>query len=852
MNTQAHFSANSAWRTELSKSWDVLGPFPIHAREQQFLSPSFPINISEPIDFTRSWPSSYADNGRVAWTKTQATPEGDLEVSFPNIRWSDLRATEGWAALQHHALLHTTLTLHPPTTGSNEAPPRLLVQLVQGAYIAIIPSGSEASLEPEWHAGNIYELPRTLPRAIELPTPPTTTSSTTYHVFVSGDYEIRLFGDPPLGTPIQVLKLTIDVEIPKDSAQLEPTQDVLPDFVDGYAFGNAIGLGVRNLGGRWTVTDAVLNSESTGFSIELLRPTTLAPSQTRIVPLRIVQTGKFTDTTLGINLTLTSPDTNKTLSLSAAFPRTRFHAQEMPTAFTAFPPLLENTKDQQPQPPILCLHGAGVDITQSFWIDSLPLQQHSWLVAPSGLTSWGLDWHGPSANDAWGSVDAVVAIGHSNGGQGAWYLASRFPDRVLGLVPASAYIKSQAYVALLLSRSAHFIDPAVRAILESSLTPDDNDLFLSNLVDTPILAIHGGSDENVPVWHSREAVSVIKTWNAEANVTFQEDPGQRHWYPSVLKNNQVQAFLDGVLQTASGRRPRSKTFTLTVAIPAESGSLHGLKIERLSVPGRLGRLTVNVLPDNKLRVVTTNVDRFSIDASLWDDIESLRADSALLEFSPQLRSGVVSFQKEGRKSWKSEVPDQKAPAQASARIQSFLSTDAPFHLVVLDNSSSRDVSMALRIAHDLNAYHRLDAEIILGNEAFQDRLADSSATGNILIIGNTASPSLASLLGKQRTPFRSENNVLTFKDATFDEAGQGILFLHPHPHNATGQILFLLSTDASGLERAGRLFPIRTGVTVPDWLITSSRADETGAAGVLGAGVWGAGWSWNEAMSWLY
>lgn len=138
-----------------------------------------------------------------------------------------------------------------------------------------------------------------------------------------------------------------------------------------------------------------------------------------------------------------------------------------------------------------------------------------------------------------------------------------------------------------------------------------------------------------------------------------------------------------------------------------------------------------------------------------------RSESALI----QSCSCLYRFQ--------SEVPDQKAPAQASARIQSFLSTDAPFHLVVLDNSSSRDVSMALRIAHDLNAYHRLDAEIILGNEAFQDRLADGSATGNILIIGNTASPSLASLLGKQRTPFRSENNVLTFKDATFDEAGQG-------------------------------------------------------------------------------
>lgn len=40
-------------------------------------------------------------------------------------------------------------------------------------------------------------------------------------------------------------------------------------------------------------------------------------------------------------------------------------------------------------------------------------------------------------------------------------------------------------------RSAHFLDPGVRAILETALTPDDNDLFLSNLVNTPVLAIHG-------------------------------------------------------------------------------------------------------------------------------------------------------------------------------------------------------------------------------------------------------------------------------------------------------------------------------------------------------------------------
>ena len=90
---------------------------------------------------------------------------------------------------------------------------------------------------------------------------------------------------------------------------------------------------------------------------------------------------------------------------------------------------------------------------------------------------------------------------------------------------------------LTIRRSAHFIDPALRAILESSLTPDDNDLFLSNLVDTPVLAVHGfvssskyrrrlidlpgrGADDNVPTWHSREAVGILQAWKPNTSVRY--------------------------------------------------------------------------------------------------------------------------------------------------------------------------------------------------------------------------------------------------------------------------------------------------------------------------------------------
>lgn len=113
------------------------------------------------------------------------------------------------------------------------------------------------------------------------------------------------------------------------------------------------------------------------------------------------------------------------------------------------------------------------------------------------------------------------------------------------------------------------------------------------------------------MWHSRALVDTLKTWNADTNVTyvrlhpnsrnpyllpdlltysFREDPGQPHCYSAVFDNENTQAFVDQSLQSAI--ETRSKSFTLTVAVPSESGSLHGYKILALEIPGRYVYLDV--------------------------------------------------------------------------------------------------------------------------------------------------------------------------------------------------------------------------------------------------------------------
>jgi hypothetical protein len=44
------------------------------------------VQVSQPLDLERKWPSSYADGGYVSWSKTLLAANGEIKVSFPDIR----------------------------------------------------------------------------------------------------------------------------------------------------------------------------------------------------------------------------------------------------------------------------------------------------------------------------------------------------------------------------------------------------------------------------------------------------------------------------------------------------------------------------------------------------------------------------------------------------------------------------------------------------------------------------------------------------------------------------------------------------------------------------------------------
>ena len=109
---------------------------------------------------------------------------------------------EGWAALQHHAVLRTTLIVYPPKLRSSTHPPPICVDLKQASYFTIVhhitdevneaeQMAKSAYIVPEWHAGNIYNLHRAPPSFVNLPGKVSFDRPNVYDLFVSGDYEVR-------------------------------------------------------------------------------------------------------------------------------------------------------------------------------------------------------------------------------------------------------------------------------------------------------------------------------------------------------------------------------------------------------------------------------------------------------------------------------------------------------------------------------------------------------------------------------------------------------------------------------------------------------------------------------------
>lgn len=83
-----------------------------------------------------------------------------------------------------------------------------------------------------------------------------TSSFSEFGTFNATRDQIRLFGDPQDNnqeTPTLRIKVAVTAEEKQKTVVREQSHDVVCDFVDGFALGDALGVGLRAIDGWWEV-----------------------------------------------------------------------------------------------------------------------------------------------------------------------------------------------------------------------------------------------------------------------------------------------------------------------------------------------------------------------------------------------------------------------------------------------------------------------------------------------------------------------------------------------------------------------------------------------------------------------
>lgn len=110
--------------------------------------------------------------------------------------------------------------------------------------------------------------------------------------------------------------------------------------------------------------------------------------------------------------------------------------------------------------------------------------------------------------------------------------------------------------------------------------------------------------------------------------------------------------------------------------------------------------------------------------------------------------------------------------QAPSRIQAILMSPGPITFIVPD-TSLQEMSLALRISHDLHLYHRLDSEVILESSASLMLGTDTFPSANIVFIGHPSSTFVRTILNKNETSFRIKESLLALHGHMLQDSGIG-------------------------------------------------------------------------------
>lgn len=209
---------------------------------------------------------------------------------------------------------------------------------------------------------------------------------------------------------------------------------------------------------------------------------------------------------------------------------------------------------EAPWPVILALHGGG-----SYGSDGLrqtvaglaaAIRNHSErfpavVVFPQAPADGTPGWHGSAGRASLAAIEAAIRefngddsrvylTGLSAGGNGAWYLASRYPERFAAAVIVCGWITER------LGTTSGVPYPSIAP----AAATDPFAAVAQQVAALPLWIFHGDADRTVPVEESRRMAAALEAIGAEVNYTELPGVGHNAWDPAYEREDLMPWLLE--------------------------------------------------------------------------------------------------------------------------------------------------------------------------------------------------------------------------------------------------------------------------------------------------------------------
>lgn len=421
--------------------------------------------------------------------------------------------------------------------------------------------------------------------------------------------------------------------------------------------------------------------------------------------------------------------------------------------------------------------------------------------------------------------DRVYLSGHSMGGYGVWYQATRHPDRYAS-VSAQDATTDASFDRKDLLNSGNTQQDAFQLKMLAGWSPIN---FAENMMYVPVYVNHGGNDTKIPTAQSRQMCARLK--NLGYTYVYHEAPGQGHWWGGYNQNYGAECVdspaFDAFFQQHLTRIVHPSRIVY-VTDSLRFNKAYWITIDDMDTVSDLARVEANVGGANRVNLRLTNVARITLALEgVVTEANPITVNvNGVSAFAGQLpASRVLTLQRTADGS-RFQLVEAAQDGETTRKTHDLFGPIAdafntPFLFVVgtgLD-SNGQVANAAKQVAESLARDWMSRANGIVHIKNDVDITAEDITSHNLILFGNTRTNSLIDRVNGE-LPVQLSPDGVQVGSQYLRGTDLGIVMAAPNPLNRHKYVVIVGGNCAEAFRTAGRLCL----ADLPDYVVFDGRA----------------------------